>query len=151
MTQRKRVLAVASAGGHWQQLMMMRPAFERHEVHFVTTLPGLADSFGATPAHLVVDCNRNEKIAVLRSAASLLWLMLRLRPDVVISTGALPGVLALAEARAVRARTIWVDSVANAEEMSMSGRAARRSADVWLSQWPHVAAAEGAGYEGSVL
>jgi hypothetical protein len=49
------------------------------------------------------------------------------------------------------ARTIWVDSVANAEEMSMSGKLARRFAHLWLSQWEHVAGAEGAEYAGAVL
>lgn len=148
---KKRVLAIASAGGHWQQLMLLRPAFEAHDVHFATTIAGLAESYGAFPATVVQDCNRNEKVASLRSAWAILLLILRLRPDVVITTGALPGVLALVLSRLVRARTIWIDSVANAEEMSLSGRIARRHADLWLSQWQAVAEREGAAYEGSVL
>ncbi len=147
----KRVLAIASGGGHWQQLMLLRPAFEAAEVMYVTTLPGLADQFGASPSVLVPDANRNEPVAVLRVALALFWLMLRWRPNAVISTGALPGVIALALGRLLGARTVWVDSVANAEAMSLSGRIARRFADEWLSQWPHVAAAEGATYAGSVL
>jgi len=35
---------------------------------------------------------------------------------------------------------IWVDSIANAEKLSMSGRMIRPFADVILSQWPDVAA-----------
>lgn len=147
----KRVLAIASAGGHWQQLMLLRPAFEAHEVHFATTLDGLAESYDALPRTVVPDCNRNEKLASLRSALAILGLILRLRPHVVVTTGALPGVIALVLARLVRARTIWIDSVANAEEMSMSGRLARRHADLWVSQWEAVAEREGATYRGSVL
>ena len=75
----------------------------------------------------------------------------RFKPDVVISTGALPGVIAIAVGRAMGSRTIWVDSVANAEEMSMSGNLARRFAHLWMTQWEHVAAANGAEYAGSVL
>lgn len=147
----RRVIAIASGGGHWQQLMLLRPAFDGCETLFVTTLPGLAETFGAAPAALAPDCNRNEPLAILRTAASLGWLLLRRRPDVVISTGALPGVIALAFGRLVGARTIWVDSIANAEEMSMSGRLARRFAHLWLSQWKHVAEEEGAGYAGAVF
>ena len=33
---RKRVLAVASAGGHWVQLMRLRPAFGEDDVTYVT-------------------------------------------------------------------------------------------------------------------
>lgn len=151
MPKKKRVLAIASAGGHWQQLMLLRPAYDVHDVHFATTLEGLDASYGAHPCHVVPDCNRNERIAMVRSAAAVFSLVLKLRPDIVVTTGALPGVMALVAARLVRARTVWIDSVANAEEMSMSGRLARRFADLWLSQWESVAECEGAGYEGSVL
>ena len=147
----KRVLAVASGGGHWQQLMQMREAFQSAKVTYVTTLEGLPEEFDAAPARIVPDCNRDEKLAMIGTAWKLFWLVLTTRPHVVISTGALPGVIALAIGRMVGARTIWVDSVANAEEMSLSGRTARRVADLWLTQWEHVAEAEGAEYAGSVL
>ena len=151
MASTRRILAVASGGGHWQQLMLMRPAFDGHEVRFLTTLPGLPEQFDARPFAIIPDCNRNEKIAMARTAAALLRQVLTFRPDVVISTGALPGVIALAIGRAMGARTIWVDSVANAEEMSSSGRLARRFAHLWMSQWEHVAAEAGADYAGAVL
>ncbi|MEM1129997.1 MAG: UDP-N-acetylglucosamine--LPS N-acetylglucosamine transferase [Pseudomonadota bacterium] len=147
----KRILAVASGGGHWQQLMLLRPAFDGQSVKYLTTLPGLPEQFGATPAAIIPDCNRNEKVAVVKSTLALARHLAIFRPHVVISTGALPGVIALALARGIGARTIWVDSVANAEEMSMSGKLARRFAHLWLSQWEHVATESGAEYAGAVL
>ncbi len=147
----KRVLAIASGGGHWQQLMLMRDAFDDCDTLYLTTLPGLADQFQATPSRLIPDCNRSAKLAILRCALSLLRIILSQRPDVIISTGALPGVIALAIGKTFGARTIWVDSVANAEEMSMSGKLARRFADLWMSQWEDVAADCGAEFSGAVL
>ena len=76
--------------------------------------------------------------------------MLRERPDVVVSTGAAPGYLALRCAKLLGARTVWIDSVANVEELSLSGRIASTKADLCLTQWPHLAAGP-VGYEGSVL
>lgn len=146
-----RILAVASGGGHWQQLQLLRPAFEGQDPFFLTTLPGLPEQFDARPAAIIPDCNRDEKLQILRCALALLGHMIRRRPQVVISTGALPGVMALAIGRLFGARTIWVDSVANAEEMSMSGKLARRFAHLWLSQWEHVATEAGADYAGAVL
>jgi hypothetical protein len=145
------VVAIASGGGHWQQLQLLRPAFARHDVLFLTTLPGLPEQFGATPAAIIPDCSRDDKRGILACVFAVGWQILRHRPHVVISTGALPGVIGLALGRLVGARTIWVDSVANAEEFSMSGRYARRFAHLWLSQWAHVAEAEGAEYAGAVL
>ena len=147
----KRVLAVASGGGHWHQLMMLRPAYAHHDLRLVTTLEGLAEEYGLPPANLVPDCNRNEPLRALACVFFMAALMLRHRPHVVISTGALPGVIALAWGRLMGARTIWVDSIANAEEMSASGRLARRFAHLRFSQWEAVAAAEGAEYAGALL
>lgn len=147
----KRILAIASGGGHWQQLQLLRPAFEGQQMRFATTLPGLPEQFDAHPAAIIPDCNRHQKLAILRCSLAIAGQLLRYRPHIIISTGALPGVIALALGRLLGARTIWVDSVANAEEMSMSGKLARRFAHLWMSQWDHVAQAAGAEYAGAVL
>ncbi|MCP5202806.1 MAG: UDP-N-acetylglucosamine--LPS N-acetylglucosamine transferase [Pseudomonadales bacterium] len=148
---KKRIMAVASGGGHWQQLMLMRPAFEQAETMFLTTLPGLPEQFDAQPFGIVPDCNRDSKLQIFKSGWAILIRLWDFKPDVVISTGALPGVIAIAIGRVMGARTIWVDSIANAEEMSMSGSLARRFSHLWMTQWEHVAAQTGAEYAGSVL
>lgn len=147
----KKIIAIASGGGHWQQLMLMRDAFEGAETLYLTTISGLPKQFGATPSRIVPDCNRNEMLAVLRTSLSIFVVMMKIRPHVVISTGALPGVIGLTLGRLFGARTIWIDSVANAETMSMSGKLARRVSHLWLTQWMHVAEKTGAEYAGGVL
>jgi UDP-N-acetylglucosamine:LPS N-acetylglucosamine transferase len=147
----KRIMAIASGGGHWQQMMLLRAAFTDQDARYVTTLPGLAEEFGAAPGHVVPDCNGKEPFRAALCLIVLAGLMLRHRPNVVISTGALPGVIALGLGRLTGARTIWVDSIANAEQLSSSGRLARRIAHVCLSQWETVAKAEGVDYAGALL
>lgn len=131
--------------------MALRPGFADGPVTYMTTLPGLGAEFGATPECTVPDCNADTPLAILRCLAVTGWKVLRLRPGVVISTGALPGLIAIFWGRLVGARTLWVDSVANAETLSASGRLARRVAHLTLSQWPDVAAATDTRYEGSIL
>jgi hypothetical protein len=142
---------VASAGGHFNQLMQLRPGLEGQAVTYATTMPGLAAQFGATPAVLVPDCNADTPLRALACFVATGWRMARLRPHAVVTTGALPGVIAILWGRAFGARTLWVDSIANAETLSASGRLARRVAHVTLSQWPSVAEAEGVAFRGAVL
>lgn len=151
MTQKKRLIAIASAGGHFNQLMLLRPGYAHCDITYLTTLPGLADQFGATPNQRVPDCNADTKLRALGALFVIFWRVLRIRPHVVISTGALPGLMAILCGRLIGAQTIWVDSVANAEELSAGGRQARKLAHLTLSQWPEVAEATGTRYEGSVL
>ena len=69
-----------------------------------------------------------------------------------VTTGAGPGFLALAVAKlAGGSRTIWIDSIANTERMSLSGRLARPVADVRLVQWQHLARPGGPEFWGAVL
>ena len=42
-------------------------------------------------------------------------------------------------------------SIANAEELSLSGAKAGSCADLWLTQWPHLAREGGPRYLGNVL
>jgi UDP-N-acetylglucosamine:LPS N-acetylglucosamine transferase len=146
----KRVLAVASSGGHWTQLRRLRPAFAGHDVAYVTTDPGHRSEVGDARFYAVRDANRWNKLTLLISALQVGWVLLKERPDIVISTGAAPGYLAIRGARLLGARTAWIDSIANVEEVSLSGRLASEQADLCLTQWPHLAA-ERVTYQGSVL
>jgi UDP-N-acetylglucosamine:LPS N-acetylglucosamine transferase len=147
---RQRVLAVASSGGHWVQLRRLVPAFEGQDVAYLTTDPGHRTEVGSCRFYAVNDANRWNKLALMVCALRILWIVLRVRPDVVVSTGAAPGYLAIRFARVLRARTIWIDSIANAEELSMSGRLASQTADLCLTQWPHLAEGR-VKYLGAVL
>ena len=148
---RPRLLAVSSGGGHWVQLLRIKHAFADCEVTFVT----VDESYRAqVPDHrfyVVNDANRFTKLALLKSALRLAWIVWSEKPDIVVSTGAAPGYLALRFGRLLGARTIWLDSIANVEHLSMSGSRIGRCADLWLTQWPHLARPEGPHYEGSVL
>jgi UDP-N-acetylglucosamine:LPS N-acetylglucosamine transferase len=144
------VLAVASSGGHWAQLCRLRPAFDGHDVAYLTTDPGHGPEVAPARFHTVNDANRWNKLALLRSALKILWVIVRERPDVVVSTGAAPGYLAIRLGKLFGARTVWIDSVANAEELSLSGRMASTKADLCLTQWAHLAGGP-VGYMGTVL
>jgi UDP-N-acetylglucosamine:LPS N-acetylglucosamine transferase len=144
-----RVLAVASSGGHWVQLMRLRPAWQGCDVAYLTTdasyrapLRAQAERDGVPPPrfYVTVAASRWQKLRLLRQLASITWVVVRERPEVVCTTGAAPGYFAIRIARLLGARTVWIDSIANAESLSMAGRLAGRCADVWLTQWESLAA-----------
>ena len=141
--------------------MRMLPAFEGCDIACVTTqesyrsqvteLGGRGEVGVGGRFYVVRDANRWNKVGLVRMALSVFFTLLRERPSVVISTGAAPGYFALRFGRWLGARTIWVDSIANVEELSLSGRKIGKYADLWLTQWPHLARPEGPQYVGAVL
>jgi UDP-N-acetylglucosamine:LPS N-acetylglucosamine transferase len=149
--EQKRVLAIASGGGHWQQLMRLRPAFERQHAVYVTTVAAYAADVPGSDLFVVTDANRDRPLKLIQAAFEVLFRVMKVRPDVVISTGAAPGLFGIIFGRLVGARTIWVDSIANAETVSLSGRIAVKFATLALTQWSHLAQADGPQHHGSIL
>lgn len=160
MTKGPRVLAISSTGGHWIQLLRLAPAWDGCRVDYATTsadfrdhVRRLAQARGqASPGyHVITDANRWQKLRLVRQALEVLALILRLRPDVIVSTGASVGYFAIRFGRLLGARTLWLDSIANAKEPSLSGARAGPIAHLWLTQWPELARPGGPRYAGQVL
>lgn len=136
---RPRVLLVASAGGHWIELARLSAAFEGCDCQFVSTAAGMVAPEGNAPVLQIRDSSRDTLPDMVRSVRTI-WRIIRThRPDIVVSTGAAPGAIALAIAKLYGARTLWIDSIANGDELSMSGRAVLPFADLRLTQWEHLA------------
>lgn len=160
-----RVLAISSAGGHWVQLQRLRSAWDGCDIVYVTTKEGYRDDLvqdarergqSEPRFYRVVDANRWQKMRLIRQLSGILLILLKERPDVIVSTGAAAGYFALKFGKLLGARTIWLDSIANAETMSLSGQKAQGCADLWLTQWEHIANPENPkgntpDYRGSVV
>ena len=147
-----RVFAAASAGGHWEQLMLLAPALAKYEVQYATTDAMLVVLQKTGSAVMLPDCNRNVIWRTFISFYKAFFAIRAFRPDVVVSTGALPGLLCVLAGKMTGARTVWIDSIANSEQLSGCGRVARRFADLCLTQWEHVASKDPRiSYVGSLL
>jgi UDP-N-acetylglucosamine:LPS N-acetylglucosamine transferase len=151
MAGQKKILAISSGGGHWIQLLRLRPAFEGHQVVYASV--GRAYGTEVAPArfHVVGDANRWNKLGIAVLALRVAWVVLRERPDIVVSTGAAPGYFGITFGKLLGARTLWLDSIANAEALSLSGQMAGKHADLWLTQWPGLARPDGPQHRGGVI
>ncbi len=159
----RKIVAVASAGGHWIQLQRLRPAWDDCHVTYITTKAGYETALKKDAARrkqlppkvcVVMDANKWQKMRLVYQLLQIAWILFRTRPSVVISTGAAPGFFALKLGKLLGARTLWLDSVANVEELSLSGEKVKKSADLWLTQWPKLAEKDPSGklkYLGNIL
>lgn len=147
----KRILAISSGGGHWIQLQRLRPAFQGHRVYFACVDQSYKVDVAPSPYFVFKDANRWSKFGLICMAFRILFIILRVRPKIIISTGAACGFFALRIGKLLGAKTIWVDSIANVEELSMSGRMVKKHADLWLTQWPELSKHGSPEYAGNVL
>lgn len=145
------MLAIASGGGHWVQLQRVLPALEGCDVALATVREAYRHDAGGRRFYVVRDATRWNPLGVAALFFQVLRVLLRERPQLVISTGAAPGCLAIALGRLLGARTIWLDSMANVERLSVSGRLVRPFCGLWLTQWPQLAQPGGPEFAGRVL
>ena len=155
-----RVLAISSGGGHWVELRRLKRAFEGCEVTWVSTHPAYRDELlsetpegEAAPRFVTVrEANRWQKMNMVHQIFGVVAVLVRVRPDAIVSTGSSPGFFAVCLGKLfLGSRTVWVQSIADTEGMSMSGRMAGRFADLWLTQWDHLAKPDGPEFHGSVI
>jgi hypothetical protein len=144
----------------------MRPAWDDCDVAYLTTEAAYREEVRHYALereqpeprfYTTVLASRWQKVRLVRQLLEVTWVVLKERPGTVISTGAAVGYFALRFGKFLGARTLWVDSIANAEELSLSGQKICRHADVCLTQWPHLAGDDATGskrgpqYWGSVI
>lgn len=136
----KRVLGVASYGGHLVELKEILPSSV--DATIVTTGGGMGlqiENFSRWNILILIkDCFRLRKI------------VRQVRPDIILTTGAAPGFAAIVVGRIMGIETIWVDSLSSAHRLSLSGRMARYWASQVYTQWPMLAERK-VKYIGSIL
>jgi UDP-N-acetylglucosamine:LPS N-acetylglucosamine transferase len=86
-----KILAAASSGGHLIQLLRLAPLFQLCDTMIVTN--DYSDQFENmfSANFFITDVNQNSsKLAILYCSFQALIIILKSKPDIVISTGALP-------------------------------------------------------------
>lgn len=148
---KSRVLCISSSGGHWQQLMTFAPAWQGFEAHYACTSPDVGSVFGITDLLHVPDCNRDMLAQLLRSIPAYVRTFRAVRPDAVVTTGALPGLFFIVLARLSGAKAIWIESIANSEKLSLSGVIASHFATSFFVQAAHLADGKKRVFAGSIF
>lgn len=146
-----KVLLISSSGGHWVQMCRLKPAFSGCELLYASTEKSYHQHHPGDPFYFIPDASRWNKFKLLWQALTVAYVLLKAKPDVIVSTGASVGLFALFIGKKLGARTIWIDSIANSDELSLSGRKAEKYADLYLTQWEHLAKSGGPEFSGSVI
>lgn len=137
-----KICAGASAGGHMNQLLRLlanAKDWPEQPSVFVTTLPEVAAPLAARgPVTVIGECDRSQPFQAVLVLWRSLRFALRERPDVVVTTGSLPIAMVCAFSKLLGAKIVWIDSVANVEKLSTSGRFVRTFADLFIVQWPEL-------------
>jgi glycosyltransferase involved in cell wall biosynthesis len=133
-----RALLVCSPGGHLQQMLALKPAWEPLDVSWAT-LPGRDVEHILAGERVALGHGPTNRSLpnLLRNIVFARRLLRRLRPDVIVSTGAGLAVPFFVMGRLAGARLVYVESLTRREGLSLSGRLVSPLAHEVFVQWPH--------------
>lgn len=132
-----RVLMVCSSGGHLAQLLRLRPWWEDQERVWVTfdtadAVSGLAGE-EVVPGHHPTTRNIPN---LLRNLLLAVRMLLRDRPDVIVSTGAGLAVPFFWVGWLLRIPSVWIEVYDRIDSATMTGRLVRPVTSLFCVQWP---------------
>jgi hypothetical protein len=142
------VLLVGSSGGHLAQLVALRPWWEERDRAWVTFDGSHARSLleGEQVEFAYFPTTRNIP-NLLRNFVVAARVLLRRRPDVVVSSGAAVAIPFFVIARVLGIQTVYVEVYDRIDSRTVSGRICRPLASAFLVQWD----AQQQMYPGSVV
>lgn len=139
MEKLKKVLAVSSIGGHWIQLLRIAKPLEKEFcVEYMCTHLKCATMVEGKQFYKIEDFSRWNAYKILPAFLQDIKLLRKIKPAVVITTGAAPGLICILAAKVCGIKTIWIDSIAK-EHLSASGKIAKKIADRVYTQWSDLA------------
>ena len=131
-----KIFAVASIGGHWIQLLrIVKPLEERYEVVYLCTHSKCDTMVEGHKFYQITDYNRWDAWKIIPSFFRQMKIIKKEHPNVIITTGAAPGLTCLLAGKLLGKKTIWIDSIANVQHLSVSGRIASHFASRIYTQW----------------
>lgn len=132
------ICLVSSSGGHFEQLIRLLPLLDRYSGYVVTEDAGYELNLPGRRVYRVPPMDRTDK-GILREllvAFRAAWKILRTeKPDVIISTGALPALPTLVLGKILGSKIIYLESFAKVTTPNMAGKLVYRFADQFYVQW----------------
>lgn len=118
--------------------MCLKPIADEHDTFYVTEMGGQAKDSSLWNVYLVPQINRRQKDFLWRFLRLMITagrIMLRERPKVVITTGALISFPFCLYAKLLGAKVVYLETFARVNDRSLTGKLVYPIADLFLVQW----------------
>lgn len=133
-----KIVFAASSGGHFEQLMMLKPLMEKYDSFVLTEKTGY--SVGKQDVNVVYlkQINRKEPLFLFKLIANTITsfrIYLKEKPDVMITTGVLAIIPFALIMKLFKKKLIYIESFAKVTSKTLSGKLLYNYADQFYVQW----------------
>lgn len=137
----KKICFAASTGGHYEQLLMLRPLMDKYDSFILCEKTPYGAEVKGVRSYALPQVNRREKTFPFRMLAIFLKsikIYAKERPDVIISTGVLAMIPMCLIVKLFGGKLIFIESFAKVTSPTMTGKFLYKYADRFYVQWPQM-------------
>lgn len=134
----KKICFAASSGGHFEQLLMLKPLMEKYNSFVVTEKTFYKTTIKGEKMYYMHQVNRKEKLFLLWmivNAFKALGIIITERPNVVITTGVLAMIPLCLLIKMTGGKLIYLESFAKVTSATETGKLLYKFADQFYVQW----------------
>ncbi len=137
----KKVMFIASAGGHLDELMQLKPIFKKYKYSLITEKIKSNDSLKEKfdNVHFLVFGSKSKIFTYLFkftfNCFKSLFLYIKIRPKVIVTTGTHTAVPMCYIGKLFGSKIIFIETFANQNTKTMAGRLVYPIANVFIVQW----------------
>ena len=141
MQRQIKVCFAASSGGHFEQLMMLKPLMKKYESFIITEKTQYSSNTKGEKTYYLKQVNRKEISCIPRMIVNCIksWIIyFKEKPDVIICTGVLAMIPICLIMKLNHRKLIYIESFAKVTSPTLSGKLMYKYADQFYVQWPHM-------------
>ena len=136
-----KICFAASTGGHYEQLLMLKPLMEKYDSFVLTEETLYKAEIKGQKMYYMKMVNRKEASFLPRMLVNTcrsVKIYLRERPDAVICTGVLAMIPICLLVKFMGGKLIYIESFAKVTSPTLTGKLLYRFADQFYVQWPQM-------------
>lgn len=133
-----KICFAASSGGHYEQLMMLKPLMEEYDSFVVTEKTKYNAKAKGEKTYYLTQVNRKEKnffIGMMSNFFKSLKIYVKEKPDIVICTGVLAMIPLCLISKIFGKKLVYIESFAKVTSPTQTGKLLYKFADRFYVQW----------------
>lgn len=133
----KKICFIASSGGHLEQLLMLKPLMEIYPSFIVTEKTAYSYDY-SFPTYYIKQVNRRQSLLVIYMLCNLyssFKIIIKEKPDIIISTGALVTLPISCIGKIFGKKIIYIESFSKITSKTKTGRLMYYLSDRFYIQW----------------
>lgn len=135
---KKKICFAASSGGHFEQLLMLKPLMEKYDSFVVTEKTQYESKVNRQKLYYLHQVNRKEKKCILYMFINILKsiiIFIKEKPNVIITTGVLAVIPLCILVKIFGGKLVYIESFAKVFSPTETGKLLYKFADQFYVQW----------------